>query len=197
MTEIKALKKKKPVFVRRDSRYKSRVSSKWRKPRGRHSPVRQKHKGKPKLVSIGYGSPQAVKNLHPSGLQKVIIHNKNQLENLDLKTQGLILSRTLGSKKKIELIKHALEKNLPFLNLKDPQKHLEKLQSQFEERKKSKKKKLTEKEKREQEKKKKAEEKAKKEEEEKKKTEEKSAEEIREEKEEEKKEIEKTLIKKQ
>lgn len=218
MTEIKkllelrkAIKRKKPVFVRRDARYKVRVPFKWRKPRGRHSPVRQRHKGKLRLVSIGYGSPKAVKHLHSSGLQKILINNKKELENLNPEKQGIIISSKVGNKKKTGIIKAALEKKLTILNLKEPQKHLEKLQSEFQGRKKSKEKKLTEKEKKELEKKKKAEEKEKKEKEEKEKSKELPSEneeglekletsqrEIeKEKKEEEKKEIEKTLIKKQ
>jgi len=203
MTETKTLlktrnasKKKKPLFTRKDAHKKARVSFKWRKPRGRHSPVRQKHRGRPKLVSPGFGSPKAVKHLHSTGLQKVIIQNKKQLENIDPQKQGIILSKALGNKKRIELIKLALEKNLSILNLKDSKKHMEKLESQFKARKESKKKKLTEKEKKEEEKKKAAEEKEKKETEEKK-PEEKPVEEVKKEEEEKKKEQEKTLIKKQ
>lgn len=196
---IKIRRKRKPLFVSRDAHKnrKVRVPFKWRKPRGKHSPVRQKHKGKPKMVSIGYGSPKAVKGLHNSGLQPTIVHNKKQLENIDPKTQGIILSHSLGNKKRIELIKLALEKKLPLLSMKDPQKLIEKLESKFKKRKESKKKKLSEKEKKEQEKKKKAEEKAKDEKKEESKEEGKTPEEIKEVKEEEKKEQEKTIIKKQ
>lgn len=202
MTEIKTLleirraaKKKKPHFVSKDTHKKVRVPFKWKKPRGRHSPVRQKHRGRPKLVSIGYGSPKAVKHLHSSGLQSVIVQNKKQLENIDPKTQGIVLSRTIGNKKRIELIKFAIEKKFPILNLKNTQEYLEELESQFEKRKESKKKKFTEREKKVQEKKKKAEEKEKEENDEKNK--EKTVEEAKEEKKEEEKKIEKTLIKKQ
>jgi len=189
-------RKRKPLFVRKDTHKKARVPFRWRKPRGKHSPVRQKHKGRPKLVSIGYGSPQAVKGMHASGLQPVVIQNKTQLEKINPEKQGIILSRSLGSRKKVEFLKLALEKKLSVLNLKDPQKVIEKLESQFQKRKESKKKKLSEKEKKEQEKKKKAEEKekeAKKEEEKKEGTPEEAKEKI----EKEKKEQEKTIIKKQ
>ncbi|MBR9682975.1 50S ribosomal protein L32e [Candidatus Woesearchaeota archaeon] len=206
MTETKTLlklrnanKKKKPHFVRKDSHKKSRVSSKWRKPRGKQSPVRQKHRGRPKLVSPGFGSPKAVKHLHSSGLQPVIIRTKKELASVDSKTQGIVLSKTLGNKKRIELIKLALEKKISVLNLKDPQKHMEKLESQFKTRQTSKKKKTTEKEKKDQEKKKAAEEKAEKEKQESKdkKSEEKTAEKVKEEEKAETKTAEKTIIKKQ
>jgi large subunit ribosomal protein L32e len=196
---IKIRRKKKPLFVSRDAHKnrKVRVPFKWRKPRGKHSPIRQKHKGKPKMVSIGYGSPKEVKGLHNSGVLPVIVHNKKQLESINPEKQGIIFSRSIGSKKKIEFIKFALEKKLPIINLKDPQKLIEKLESQFKKRKESKKRKISEKGKKEQEKKKKAEEKAKEEEKEGDKEKGKTIEGVKEEKEEEKKEQEKTIIKKQ
>jgi len=201
----KTIKKKKPLFVRRDARNKSRVPFKWRKPRGKHSPVRQKHLSRPKLVSIGYGSPKIIRYLHPSGLKEILVQNKKQLENIDPKNQGLIISKKIGNKKRIEILKLALEKKLPVINIKNPQNHLEKLELQFKKRKESKKKKFTEKEKKELEKKKKAEEKEKKEQEEKKeKNEEEKEEKLSnegeknlEESEISRREIEKTIIKKQ
>lgn len=195
----KKFKKKKPVFVRKDAHNKARVPFKWRQPRGKHSPTREKKKGRPKLVSIGYGSPKIIKYLHPSGLQPISIQTKKQLYNLDPKTQGIILSKSTGNKKRIELIRLALEKNTSILNFKNPQEYLEKLEAEFKAKKELKKRKLTEKEKKELEKKKKAEEK---EEEEKReveeKKEEKTPEEILKEKRGEEKELmEKIVIKKQ
>lgn len=168
MTEIqkalaarKATKRKKPHFTVKDTHKKSRVPFKWKKPRGKHSPVRQKHKGRPKLVSPGYGSPKIVKHLHSSGLKEIIVQNREQLNTLDPQTQGIAISQKVGNKRRVELLKIALEKKIKVLNLTDPQKYLEKLETQFKERKETKKKKLDEKSKKEEEKKKKAEEKKK------------------------------------
>jgi large subunit ribosomal protein L32e len=203
----KKAKKKKPDFVIKDTHKKVRVPCRWRKPRGKHSPVRQRHRGRPKLVSIGYGSPKEVRNLDLSGLERVMVNSLSQLEELDPKRQGIIISGKTGKKKKAEIIKIALERNISILNLKDAQGYLDKVQAELKERKESRKKKLSEKEKKEEEKKKKAaeKEKKKKEEAEKKETagekeggEESTKEkEQKEKKEEQKKEIEKTLIKKQ
>jgi len=209
------MNKKKPAFVRKDTYIKAKVKANWRKPRGKHSPVREQHKGRPKLVSPGYGSPKAVRNLHPSGLEVVVVNNQAELEQINPEKQGILISKTVGKKRKIDILKLALEKKLTVLNSKEPQKLLETLEAEFKKRQDSKKKKLTEKEKKEEEKKKKAAEKDKadkKESEEKveapestvkeKKEETKKAEKTEpkteEEKEKaEKKKIEKTLIKKQ
>lgn len=191
----KAIKKRKPTFIRRDAHKISRLPFGWKRPRGRHSPVRQGHRGKQNLVSIGYGSPKEIRHFHPSGRQKVTINNKKELEKINPEKQGVIISAGVGNRKRAEIIKLALEKKILIFNF-EPKKQLEKIESLFKERKESKKKKLTEKEKKESEKKKKAEEKEKKELE--KEKEEKPMEETqKEKKEEEKKEMEKTIIKKQ
>ncbi len=199
--------KKKPAFVRKDTHIKAKVKANWRKPRGKHSPVREQHKGRPKLVSPGYGAPKAVRHLHHSGLKIVQVKNLVDLDNINPEKEGVMLAKTTGIRKRIEVIKIALEKKLTILNLKEPQQYLDTLAAEFKKRQESKKKKLTEKEKKEEEKKKKAtekEEKDKKVEAKKEKStekEEKVADEKKEtpiEKEKvEKKKIEKTLIKKQ
>ncbi|MBT4651329.1 50S ribosomal protein L32e [Candidatus Woesearchaeota archaeon] len=193
-----AAKKRKPTFVIKDTHKKSRVPARWRKPRGKHSPVRQHYKGKPKVVSTGYSSPKAVKHLHSSGLQKIPVNNKKDLETIDPLTQGIVISSNVGNKNRIELIKIALEKKINVLNLKDAQKHLDSLLQSFQERKKTQESKQVEKSKIEADKKKEAEEKTKREAEEKKKeNSEKNQEEKIEKKEAEKKEFDKTLTKKQ
>lgn len=207
MTDTKKLlalrrqsKRKKPFFTRKDAHKKSRVKLRWRQPQGRHSPVRQRYRGKPSHVSLGYGSPKEIKHLHSSGLQKVVVSHIQQLEALRPEAHGLVISHSLGDKKRLGLLKAALEKKFRLLNFKEPGKILAQLESEFQKRKEAKKKKMTEKEKKELEKKKKAEEKEKKEKEEKEvpeKKEEKTLEELqKEKKEEERKEMEKVLIQK-
>ena len=42
----RAMKRKKPDFIRQDSHKKAGLGAKWRKPKGIHSKMRKKHKGK-------------------------------------------------------------------------------------------------------------------------------------------------------
>lgn len=197
-TQIKKIRKRKPLFVRKDSHKKDRVPFKWRKPKGKHSPIRQRYRGKPKMVSIGYGSPEEMRGLHFSGTRMVVVENARQLEALDPKTAGAIISGKVGCKNRIMLIKLAAEKNIKIINFKDAQKKLAALEEGFRQRAESKKKKLTEKEKKEAERKKKAEEKTEKEtKKEEGQVQESAAEEQKEKKEQQKEEIEKTIIKKQ
>jgi len=160
-------KKIKPNFVVKESNFSARVKSRWRFPRGKHSKVRQMHCGRPALPGTGYGSPKEVKGLHSSGLEMIVVRNKDELLSLDVQKQGAVISSTVGNKKKMELLTAASERKIMVLNVKDPVKEIELIKTSFEERKKLKRDKLSRASKKEEEKKKKAEEKKKKEAEEK------------------------------
>jgi outer membrane biosynthesis protein TonB len=121
------------------------------------------------MPNPGYSSPSAVKGLHSSGLKKVMVNNIAELLAVDTKVLGAVLAGNLGAKKRLELLKIALEKKIKVLNFKDLNKLKEKIETDFATRKKAKQEKFSEKNKKQEEKKKKAEEKKKKEEEEKKK----------------------------
>ncbi|MFH1396518.1 MAG: eL32 family ribosomal protein [archaeon] len=161
-------KKKKYTFVVKESKFSASVKNKWKFPRGKHSKVRQMHRGRPALPSLGYGSPKDVKGLHSSGLKFNVVTNITDTDGLDSKVDGVVISGNVGKRKKIELVTKVLEKGFTIINLKDAQKTVKDIQTEFEERKKQRKERLTDKEKKSEEKKKKAEEKKKKDEEEKK-----------------------------
>ncbi len=195
----KEARKRSPLFVVKASKFSKRVPSRWRYPNGRHSPIRQEHRGKPALVRIGYGLPKAVRGLHESGLQFVTVHTASELLKLNKQEQGAVISGKVGNRKRLALLELAIQKGIRVLNLKDAQ-CLQKLKEDFAERKKNKTEKAKQKGKKQQEKEKQAIEKKKKEEEEKKQEEKKDLEEVassEEQKQKETVEIEKTLIKKQ
>ncbi len=199
-TTSPTVSRKKRTFVVRESKYQAGVKKRWRRPRGIHSPVRQRHKGKPALPHPGYGRAAAVRGLHPSGVKPVLISRVEELMALDPKSEGALISATLGTRKKIELLAKALEKKIMILNVKDVGQLLEKLNTSFAARKTHRAEKEKQKNLKEEEKRKKAEEKKKKEEEEKAKpkAEEKSVEEkVKEEQEKQKEMVEKTLTKRQ
>ena len=180
-------KKRKPTFVVKESKFSARVKSRWRFPRGKHSKVRQMHKGRPPLPGPGYGSPPSVRGLHSSGLEMVLVHNAAQVESLNPATQGAIVAAGVGNKKRLDLLTAAVHKKITILNIKDTAKYMEEIKKDFEQRKKARRDKSAAVSKKEEEKKKKAEEKKKKEE-----SKEKSSEE-----EKQKEMIEKTITKRQ
>ncbi len=194
----KRIKANKPKFIVKEAKFTSGVKRRWRFPRGKHSAVRQMHKGRPKLPGVGFSSPKAARYLHHSGLQMVVIHNVQQLLSLEPKTQGAVISSGVGKKSKLQILNVASEKNIQLLNIKDVKKEQERLQKEFEGKKEAKRRKLKDKDKKAEEKKKKAEKKSKKKGTEEKGDEKESVEDkIKEEEEKQKEIIEKTITKRQ
>ena len=112
------IKERKPDFIRQQGRYLKSLSKNWRAPKGMHSKLRKKLRGKIKQPSIGYSSPKEARYLHPSGLMPQLISNLNQLSGLTEK-DGIIISGKLGKRKKIELLKKIKETKYKVLNIKD------------------------------------------------------------------------------
>jgi large subunit ribosomal protein L32e len=126
-------KRKKPRFLRRDWKMKPRFwrkkKMKWRAAKGRHNKIREKKKNRPRMPSIGYGSPREIRGL-VKGLNPVYIANENDLSKVG-KDDIAILSSTLGRKKKIEIAEKA--KGIKFLNF-NPEKLLNEIKMEKEKR---------------------------------------------------------------
>lgn len=161
----KRIKGKKPVFLKQDAHKKVRLRKNWRQPRGRHSKMRLKLRGHRKQPSVGYSSPKIVKGLNPQGLKEVRVYNLEDLKNVG-KTEGIIIGRTVGLRKKLKLLKKIKEKkDLKLLNVKDIENFIKEIEEKFLAKKKESKEKEEEKKKSKEEAIKKAEERKKKEEE--------------------------------
>ena len=106
-----------PKFVRPESwRYK-RLETNWRKPKGVDNHQRkQKSRGRPGLVKVGYGTPKIAYGLHPSGYTDNLVHNVNDLDNLNPKKDGVRFGHSVGTKKRKELMKIVLEKKFKVFN---------------------------------------------------------------------------------
>jgi large subunit ribosomal protein L32e len=105
-----------PRFVRPESwRYK-RLGPSWRRPKGIDSKVRRKHKGNPVMPTVGYRTPSKLRNLHPSGLKEVLVHNIRQLEGLHPKFEAVRIGRRVGDRKRIDILDRADELGLRVLN---------------------------------------------------------------------------------
>ena len=116
----KKLKGKKhlPVFRGRFGKKNIRRKSiakwdKWRKPHGIDLDKGLQHGFRPK---IGYKASIETRFLHPSGYQEAMVCNFNDLAKINPKMQAARISRTLGKRKRNEIIKRANEKGIWVLN---------------------------------------------------------------------------------
>lgn len=111
------IKKKKPTFLRQESHKVKKLNNrpKWRSPKGMHSKIRRKLQGRRIQPSLGYSSPRQVRGLTREGFKPVLIHTLNQLKD----NKVILLSKTLGLRKKLQLLKKAEELKIKVLNVKD------------------------------------------------------------------------------
>ncbi len=109
--------KNRPKFIRPESwRYK-RLETTWRKPKGVDNHQRkQKSRGRPGLVKVGYGGPKDARGLHPSGYTDNLVYNLTDLEKLDPKTDGVRIGHSVGTKKRTEIMTVAIEKKFKVFN---------------------------------------------------------------------------------
>jgi len=107
-------------FLRRtSSRYiklgsKQKKKQTWRKPKGRDNKMREKKKGYPKVVSIGYQKQKDNQAL-VKGKIPTIVQNTKDLEKIT-KNEMVVLGK-IGKKKKIEIVKKAKEMKIEIHNL--------------------------------------------------------------------------------
>lgn len=107
---------KKKKFKRQNSHKHKRVSESWRKPRGKHSPMRRKEAHAPKMPNKGFRSPADERGLHPSGLEEVLVHNPDDLEGLDSEEQAVRIGTSVGGRKRAAIAEKADELDLKLLN---------------------------------------------------------------------------------
>ncbi|TFG33817.1 50S ribosomal protein L32e [Candidatus Thorarchaeota archaeon] len=93
-----------------------RVSNRWRKLRGIDSYARQKKKGRIAMVSPGYRTPKAIRNLHPSLYIEVPVYRPADLEGLDADIHAVRISSTVGARKRQDILTAAEMKTLHVLN---------------------------------------------------------------------------------
>jgi large subunit ribosomal protein L32e len=112
----KVQKGKKPQFKRTCSHKFKRLDTNWRRPRGSQGKQRRKYAAKGALAQVGYGSPVAVKGLHPSGYSDVLISSIAELELIDPSFEAIRIARTIGAQKKAIILAKAEELGIKVLN---------------------------------------------------------------------------------
>jgi large subunit ribosomal protein L32e len=113
---IRVRTEKGAVFKRDGFGKKKQLSDSWRKPRGQHNKQREQKKAKGALPKPGYGSPVAVRGMHPSGFFEVLVFTESDLENLNVKTQAIRISAGVGGRKRKALQEKATEAGFKILN---------------------------------------------------------------------------------
>jgi len=104
-----------PKFNRLDSHKNKSLGVEWRKPKGHHCQLRRQRKAKGSLVKIGFGSPAAVRGLHASGYEEVLVFKPADVQGIK-KTQAVRVAGGVGRKKQVEIEKAAKELNIRVLN---------------------------------------------------------------------------------
>jgi large subunit ribosomal protein L32e len=100
-------------FLRRTSNRYSKLGKRrkkkqvWRRPTGRDNKMRERRRGYPARVSIGYKKADKEK--------AIVISNPKELENINKKS--IIVVGNVGKMKKIEITKKAKEMKLELSNL--------------------------------------------------------------------------------
>jgi len=79
----------------------------WRRPTGRDNKMREKRRGYPARVSIGYKKTEKEK--------EIVIQNPKELEKVNKKS--IIVVGNIGKKKKIEIVKKAKELKIQLSNI--------------------------------------------------------------------------------
>jgi len=115
----KVRKSKDARFKREGVDKKKTIRDSWRRPRGLHSKQRKQRKAKGPHPTPGYGSPLAVRGMHPCGLKEVRVFNLNDLEGVDPSTHAIRIAATVGRKKREMVQNKAAEMKIRILNWKD------------------------------------------------------------------------------
>jgi large subunit ribosomal protein L32e len=114
------VRKSKSVRLKRDGVGKKvKLADSWRRPRGLHNKQRRYKKAKGRHPETGYGSPLAVRGMHPCGLFEVRVFNVADLADADPDVHAIRIAASVGNKKREQIQIEAANRGLSVLNYKD------------------------------------------------------------------------------
>jgi large subunit ribosomal protein L32e len=109
--------KKQPKFRRQEwYRYYRLARTGWRKPKGYQSKQRLNMKYRTPMVRVGYGKISAVRGLHPSGFEDVLVYQPSDLEGLNPERQAIRIGAAVGNRKRANIHDRADDLGLRVLN---------------------------------------------------------------------------------
>lgn len=103
-------------FKREDNHKKTQTPSSWRRPKGGHSRARLQKKGANPLPKAGYRTAKDIRGKHPSGYEDVLVHNADDLEELDPETEAARIGGKVGGRKRQTILDKADDEDIHVLN---------------------------------------------------------------------------------
>ncbi|MDR2854612.1 MAG: 50S ribosomal protein L32e [Methanomicrobiales archaeon] len=116
---LRVRKSKDARFKRDGVGKKAKLADSWRRPRGLHNKQRRHKKAKGRHPGPGYGSPIAVRGMHPCGLFEIRVFNVLGLDDADPTVHAIRIAATVGNKKREQIQIEAEKRGLRVLNYKD------------------------------------------------------------------------------
>ncbi|HTY14769.1 MAG TPA: 50S ribosomal protein L32e [Methanoregulaceae archaeon] len=95
---------------------KPQIADSWRKPRGLHNKQRRQKKAKGAHPTPGYGSPVAVRGMHPSGYYEIRVFSPDELSGMDPAVSAVRIGATVGGRKRAIIQEKAISAGLKVLN---------------------------------------------------------------------------------
>lgn len=108
-------KKKKPKFNVPNAGFKRSVKARWRRPRGIDNKKRIRKYSSGACPKVGYGTPESLRHVHPSGLKEILVHNVNEILKATKENIVRFASGT-GMKKRKDMLAKAKELGLKVAN---------------------------------------------------------------------------------
>lgn len=109
--------KKQPKFRRQEwYRYYRLSRTGWRKPKGMQSKQRLNMKYRTPMARVGYRKISAVRGLHSSGFEDVLVNQPSDLDGLDPERQAIRVGASVGNRKRAKIHDRADDLGLRVLN---------------------------------------------------------------------------------
>jgi large subunit ribosomal protein L32e len=123
------VKSKKPNFVRQEAHKRKRLPQNWRKPKGVHSKLRLRRRGKANMVSIGYKMAEEVRGLTRQGLRQIMISSPEHLKYI--KEGEVAVLKKVSNRTRLTILKAAQKAKVQIVNIHDIAKKIEEVQKKL------------------------------------------------------------------